>query len=220
MIEQLLQLSHSFLLSHGSLAVFLIGFIEEVFFILPSSIIFLGAGFLLIDPSAPVYEVFFHIFFTLGFWGALGMTLGAYVMYGLFYWGGHPLVDRLGKYVGISWNAITLLQEKLNKTNLDDWAFLMLRVIPIWSIALVSAFSGLVRYPLLKFTLYTFIGTFIRVAFLGFIGWQMGEAYRKVSDVLQEFELIGALIMIVSIVAVYVYFQRYEKTRDSSRDLE
>lgn len=191
--------------------IFLVGFLEEVIFIIPSQLIFLGVGFFFIDPALPIGRELLVLVIKMSFWGALGVTLGSYLVYGLFYWGGKRFLENYGRYIGVKWEAIAKLEQKFNESWMDESVIFILRALPIWSMTVVSAFAGLIRIKWREFGLFTFLGSVVRVAALILIGWQLGELYYLAADRLGKIEIFGTLALLILSLFFFVYYFYWRK---------
>ena len=151
--------------------------------------------------------------FTVGIWAALGVAIGSFFIYGIFYWGGKALLGRCGKYFGLCWEDIEKIEKKFTAGYTDEITIFVLRAIPFSPIAPVSAFCGLVRVPWKTFGFYTFLGAIVRISTLGFIGWQLGEAYESFGDRFMRYENYGLVILLIIFVAFLFYAHRYHKRK-------
>ncbi len=205
-MENLLSLIEAWLANYGIIAVFLLGVLEEVLFIIPSSLMFLATGFFLIDHSLSFWAALASVLWKLSFWGALGITVGSFFIYGIFYWGGKAFLDRYGRYLGISWAEVEKIEKKFSAGAKDEIAIFVLRALPFWSITIVSAFCGLIRLSWKTFGFYTFLGSAVRIAILGMAGWELGGAYDIFGGRLLQWEKYGTIFLIVAVVAIAFYF--------------
>ena len=94
------------LTSLGGLGVFLGTILEAVIAPIPSPLIPLAAGFLLIPSEASLMEVFFKSFTLIALWGAFGATVGAFIPYTIAYFGGRLVIEKYGGYFGFSWEEV------------------------------------------------------------------------------------------------------------------
>jgi membrane protein DedA with SNARE-associated domain len=136
-----------------------------------------------------------------GFWGAVGCTLGSIVSYALGAWGGRPLVKRYGKYILVS-------EEDLEKADRwfarwGDWASFISRLLPIVR-TFISFPAGVVRMNFPRFTIYSFIGSFIWCGLLALGGFYFGEHWEQLRAIMRPFD-IPIAIVIVAAFAYYVY---------------
>ena len=83
------------------------------------------------------------------------------------------------------------------------WAVFLSRMVPV-ARSLVSLPAGVVRMPLLPFTLLTFAGSFIWSVCLAFGGYLLGENWEVLRDAIRPFD-IPILALIVGLGIFYVY---------------
>src|SRR3989344_7400426 len=188
MIDTSLVAIESFLYAYGLPALFLLGFFEEVFFFIPSSLLFVALGFLMIDPHAAFASAAYTAFFDISLITSLGVTAGALVIYGIVYWGGKPVIERYGKYARMSWADILRFDRWFQKGYKDEAILVFFRAIPIFPITIVSIFCGLIRIRLWEFIWTTFIGTIPRVMVLALMGWYAGKEYARYAEQIALFE--------------------------------
>ena len=136
-----------------------------------------------------------------GFWGAVGCTVGSVISYGLGAWGGRPLVERYGKYILVS-------KEDLEKADRwfarwGDWASFISRLLPIVR-TFISFPAGVVRMNFPRFTIYSFIGSFIWCGLLALGGYYFGEHWEELRAMMRPFD-IPIAVVIVAAVAYYAY---------------
>jgi len=177
--------------------------IESVIIPIPSELILPFAGFLVgegtaIEPltgqpwSLPLVVLA----------GTLGATAGALVAYAIGYWGGRPVILRWGRWLGIKAEDLDRTEAFFEKHGMA--ACLIGRMIPVIR-SLVSFGAGLGRMPVLKFTVYTFLGSLPFTFLLVFVGVQLGENWEVVGAVLKQFEyLILAILVLVVLVFVWL----------------
>ncbi|MFH1759340.1 MAG: VTT domain-containing protein [Patescibacteria group bacterium] len=207
-MEYGLDLAREFIINHGSLAVFLMGILEEIFFPIPSSLVFLAAGFFMVAPGTSLEAAFLLILIHIAFWGSLGVAIGSFLIYGLFYWGGKLFLQKYGKYFGVSWEEVEKIEGRFAQRNADGWLIFLLRALPICSITVVSVVAGAMRIPWRKFGFATLTGAFVRLVILGFAGWQMGEAYELIGDQLLYWEKWGTVALLVVAVIGFWWWRR------------
>ncbi len=177
--------------------------IESVIIPIPSELILPFAGFLVgegtaIEPltgqpwSLPLVVLA----------GTLGATAGALVAYAIGYWGGRPVILRWGRWLGIKAEDLDRTEAFFEKHGMA--ACLIGRMIPVIR-SLVSFGAGLGRMPVLKFTVYTFLGSLPFTFLLVFVGVQLGENWEVVGAVLKQFEyLILAILVLVVLVFAWL----------------
>jgi membrane protein DedA with SNARE-associated domain len=198
--------------AHGQLAVFIGVMIEQIIVPIPSPMIIMGAGAILILPELSIPDAFLQILWVIVLPGAFASTLGSFIGYTISYYGGKALVVRLQRFLGVDWDEIGNLEKRFQGKK-EALSIFLFRAIPVFPISLVSIFAGLLRIPLRPFTLYTFLGSIFRCFFLAFVGWWIGSTYEKVATRLDSAETIVSIIMLVAMVGVlgYLYLKLRRK---------
>jgi membrane protein DedA with SNARE-associated domain len=187
--------------THGQLSVFIGVMIEQIIVPIPSPIIILGAGAILISPHLSIPNALFQILWIIILPGFLGETLGSYIGYTVSYYGGRALVVRLQWFLDVDWDGIANLEKRFHGRK-EVFSLFLFRAIPVFPISLVSVFADLVRIPFRLFTLYTFSGAIFRCFFLGFVGWWIGSTYEKVATRLDSAETIISILMLIGMIAI------------------
>lgn len=182
--------------THGTLSVFLGGVIEEIIVPIPSPLISMGAGYLLIEPNLPLAKALVKILFIVSFPFAVGATLGSLLVYGVAFIGGKPLVTRWGKLLDLSWSQIEKAGKKFTKGKKDELLIVISRAIPVIPISLISATCGFLRIPMPEFILFTFLGIVVRSFILAFLGWQVGELYHHLASGIDMAENIVTFLLL------------------------
>jgi membrane protein DedA with SNARE-associated domain len=186
--------------AYGPWSVFAGVIIESVIVPIPSPLVIMGAGFVLIDPNISVQAAFFEILLLIVLPGSVASTLGAYIGYGIGYWGGKPLIDRWQRFIGFGWSEIEAMERRFRAGHVNASIF-FLRALPIFPLSVISGAAGLLRLPVGRFSLWTFYGTIPRCFFLGFLGWWMGETYQHTALGIDKAETVVSIILIVAILA-------------------
>jgi len=194
--------------AHGQLSVFIGVMIEQVIVPIPSPMIIMGAGAILISPELSILNAFLQILWLIVLPGTIASTLGSYIGYTISYYGGKALVIRFQRFLDVDWNQIERLEKRFQGKK-EAWSLFLARAIPVFPISLVSIFSGLFRIPIRPFTLYTFLGSIFRCLFLGFVGWWAGATYEKVAGHLDSLETIISILMLIAMGGVlgYLYYK-------------
>jgi membrane protein DedA with SNARE-associated domain len=181
----------------GYLGVALWVAIESVIIPIPSELVLPFAGFLVGQGSAiePLTGQPWNLaLVTVA--GTIGATVGAVIAYAIGYWGGRPVLERWGRYLGIT-------AADLDRT--DDFfarhggkAAFFGRLVPVIR-SLVSFGAGVARMRLGPFIVYTAAGSFPWTLLLVFAGVQLGSNWESIGPVLKQFEyaIIAALVVIV-----------------------
>jgi membrane protein DedA with SNARE-associated domain len=192
--------------AHGPWSVFFGVIIESVIVPIPSPLIIMGAGFLLIRPELSFLEALMPILVQIVLPGSIASTLGAYIGYGIGYLGGKPLVERLQGFLGFSWSDVEVMERRFHAGQVNTSLF-FLRALPIFPLSVISAGAGLLRLPIKQFTLWTFYGSIPRCLFLGYLGWGLGESYQAIAKGIDKLESIVSLLLLALIFALILWLR-------------
>lgn len=189
----------------GWIGVFIGVLLESFIAPIPSPLVPMGAGFILIPSEASIYEAAIICFYTIVLAGALGSTIGAFFGYGIGYFGGRPLIKRFERFLGVSWSEVEKSKKLFEKGYKDDVILFISRAIPIIPLSPVSFFAGVGRLDVKRFTFWTFIGSIPRYFVLGLVGWFVGVAYGELSQSIEIFESLVFLSIIILVVIFILY---------------
>jgi len=194
--------------AHGQLSVFIGVIIEQIIVPIPSPMIIMGAGAILISPELSIPSAFLQILWIIVLPGTIASTLGSYIGYLISYYGGKALVVRYQRFLGVDWKEIENLEKRFQGKK-EALSIFFSRAIPVFPISLVSIFAGLLRVPVRPFTFYTFLGSIFRCLFLGFVGWWIGATYERVATRLDSVETIISILMLIGmgVVLGYLYYR-------------
>lgn len=215
MIESTIHFIQQFLLPYGAFGVFVASIIEEVAAPIPSALVLTSAGFFLIPNHAWSLHSLEVLLFTIAIPGALGVTIGSLLVYGIGYWSGKPVLERWGKILGISWADVGRVEEKFKNSHSDEVALFTVRAIPIIPSVVISTFCGLIRLPLREYLIFSFLGTIIRAFILAAIGWQVGAIYESIAQSIskaENFIIIGIAVFVIAYIG-YRLYRRWARKR-------
>lgn len=176
--------------------------IETIVVPLPSPLIVMFAGSVLIDTSSVVSVL----------WGALwisviagaAQTIGSFLLYLIGYWGGKPVISKYHKFIGVSWGDIEAFQKKFGKGRKEAVTLFILRALPIMPLSVISGVAGVMEMDTKKYTIATFLGTIPRDFILALGGVFLTEAYITIAKYLDNAETIMTGILILLIVAYII----------------
>lgn len=214
MAESMLGTIIAWVQSLGFMGVFYGALLEEFFYVVPSSIVQLTAGAILLGDIVFSWELLVKSMLWIGVPAAVGVTIGSLPYYALGYFGGKPAVDRWGKWLGITWQSIEDFNKKLSRTWWDDLIFTGLRALPILPSVVLSVGPGVFRLPMRTYLVGSFVGTFIRATAMGFVGSRLGAGIGEVSGVIEQAQWVGLGILGVTIiVAGYGWYRQRKKKK-------
>ena len=192
--------------AYGPWSVFVGVIIESVIVPIPSPLVIMGAGFILINPQFSAAGALVPILLLIVLPGSVASTLGAYIGYGIGYLGGKPLVERWQGFLGFGWQEVEAMERRFRAGHVNASLF-FLRALPIFPLSIISAAAGLIRLPLRQFSLWTFYGTVPRCLFLGYLGWWMGETYHQIAYGIDRAETMASVLVLGAIMGLVLWLR-------------
>ncbi len=209
-MQNIIALLEYFIQTAGALGVFGSSIFEEVFSIIPSSVVQTGAGVFIMTGLSVTWTSIFKLIFVIAIPAALGVTLGSLVYVWLARKIGILAIEKYGKWIGVSMQHIRKLEQRLEKTKWDDIVFVLLRAFPAVPSVALAVYAGIIEMTWKKYIILTFIGVFIRATILAFIGWMFRDSLSYWNDLIS---LIGFEVGIVCgiVFIIYLIFSYYNK---------
>jgi membrane protein DedA with SNARE-associated domain len=179
--------------------------LETIVAPIPSEVILPMAGWKVsqsaADPSVvePLTGLPWNMLLAIVF-ATVGSVVGALVGYAIGAFGGRPLLDRYGRYVGIG-------EDDLQRADqwFERWGALAVfagRMVPLVR-TFVSYPAGIARMPLGRFVLFSALGSLPWNAALIYAGFLVGENYAQVEAALRPWELvIYALVVGLAVILI------------------
>jgi len=177
----------------GYVTVFIGMTMESMVFPIPSEAIMPFAGFLIAEGR--------FTFFGVIFFSTLGSIAGSLLSYAMGRYGGHPFVDRYGKYLLLDRHELEATERFFGKYG--EWTIFISRFIPVIR-HLISIPAGVARMNLWRFSVLTIIGAGLWNAFLTYVGfrlkqnWQVVMQYSHIVDIVVVAILLGLIIFYVT----------------------
>lgn len=132
-------------------------------------------------------------FFWVGTIALLGTLVGSAIAYALGATGGRALLERYGKYVFMRAHDIDRAERWWERHG--DAATFFGRMVPIIR-TFISLPAGITRMPILKFSIYTLLGSAVWSYGLTYAGLQVGHNWEKVSSYMRiPTILVGVLLL-------------------------
>lgn len=188
----------------GYLGVALWVAIESVIVPIPSELILPFAGFLVgegraIEPlTGSPWDYWLAVLA-----GTIGATVGALVAYAIGAFGGRPILERWGRYLGIT--AADLDRADAFFARHGQAASFFGRMLPVIR-SLVSFAAGIAHMPLAPFVVFTFLGSLPWTALLVFAGVQLGANWETVGGIVKQFEY-AILAVLGAIALAWIWFR-------------
>jgi membrane protein DedA with SNARE-associated domain len=174
--------------------------LETIVAPIPSEVILPMAGWKVsqsaADPSVvePLTGLPWNIPMAVAF-ATLGSLVGALVGYAIGAWGGRPILDRWGRYVGITAEDLDRADRWFEKYG--SWAVFLGRMVPLVR-TFVSYPAGISRMHLGRFMLYSTLGSAVWNFALIYAGFLLGENYEEIEAALKPYEyVIYAIVLVV-----------------------
>jgi len=142
----------------------------------------------------------------------VGSLVGALVGYAIGAWGGRPLLDRYGRYVGIGADDLDRADRWFGRWG--SWAVFLGRMVPLVR-TFVSYPAGISRMPLGRFVLFSTLGSLPWNAALIYAGFVVGENYPQIEAALKPYEYV-IYLAVAAVVALVVDRWLLAKRRRSS----
>ena len=190
--------------SVGYLGVALWVAIESVIIPIPSELVLPFAGFLVgqgteIEPlTGQPWNVILVTLF-----GTVGATLGALVAYAIGKYGGRPVIERWGRYLGITPADLDRADDFFARHG--NAAAFFGRMVPVIR-SLVSFAAGIAHMPLGRFVVFTFLGSLPWTLLLVVSGVVMGANWEEIGGILKRFEYLVLAILAV-IALLWIWFR-------------
>jgi len=214
-MDQILQSILEMVKTHGSLAMFVGGITEQIIVPIPSPIISMSGGAFLISPNNYFFQSLLDIILKVSLPYSIGAVLGTSLIFLIAYFGGQPIIDKFGKYVGIKWSLIEKIKADFKKTISDELFILIAISIPVVPVSLITAFCGGFRIKPIKFYPLAFLALIIRSTILGFLGFKLGEAFTEIANGLDKIESILTVVIAVLVLG-FLFLQREKWLKKNS----
>jgi membrane protein DedA with SNARE-associated domain len=168
---------------------------------LPSEIVMPLAGVMFVEGKLLAGVNFWLGMVLLALAGAIGCLIGSIAAYGIGYAGGRPLMLKYGRYVLISQHDADMADRFFQKWG-GATAFFS-RLLPIVR-TYISLPAGITKMPLIKFCIYTFLGSFPWCFLLAYVGTVVGNNLAVLTPIFRSFEVV-IIIALVILLALYIW---------------
>jgi len=172
----------SFIGDHGLYAVFVLMAIDAVF-PAASELVMLYAGALAAGAFSGQHVVLFGDRIDSHFWayvamslaGTIGYTVGSLVGWGIGAYAGRPLLEERGRWFHLDRSKLERADRWFERWG--AWAVFLGRLTPVVR-SFISIPAGVVRMPIVPFTVLTFLGSAIWCFAIAGAGWALGSSYE------------------------------------------
>jgi membrane protein DedA with SNARE-associated domain len=188
---------------HGLYAVFVLMAVDAVF-PAASELVMLYAGALAAGAFSGQHVVLFGDRIDSHFWayvavsfaGTIGYTLGSLVGWGIGAYAGRPLLEERGRWFHLDRAKLDRADRWFERW--ADWAVFLGRLTPVVR-SFISIPAGVVRMPIVRFLVLTFLGSAIWCFAIAGAGWALGSSYEHFHHdfAYAEYAVLAAVIVLL-----------------------
>ena len=203
MVASLTSSVTTFVGDHGLYAVFVLMAVDAVF-PAASELVMLYAGALAAGAFSGQHVVIFGDRIDSHFWayvaislaGTIGYTLGSLVGWGIGAYAGRPLLEERGRWLHLDRAKLDRADRWFERWG--DWAVFLGRLTPVVR-SFISIPAGVVRMPIVRFTVLTFLGSAIWCFAIAGAGWALGSSYEHFHHdfAYVEYAVVAAVIVLI-----------------------
>lgn len=194
----------TFIGDHGLYAVFVLMAIDAVF-PAASELVMLYAGALAAGAFSGQHVVLFGHQIDSHFWayvamslaGTIGYTLGSLAGWGIGAYGGRPLLEERGRWLHLDRAKLDRADRWFDRWG--DWAVFLGRLTPLVR-SFISIPAGVVRMPIVRYTVLTFLGSAIWCFGIAGAGWALGSSYEHFHHdfAYVEYAVLVAVLLLIA----------------------
>ena len=193
MLEILSNLIIHFIQTSGYLGIFILMTLESALIPIPSEVTMPFSGFLVTKGVLSLWPVILA--------GTLGNLIGSLIAYGIGFYLEETvilsLVEKYGKF-------ILMTKEDYSKSvawfkKYGNSIVFFSRLLPAIR-TFISLPAGLAEMNIWKFSIYTFVGSFIWSSFLAMIGVYLGNNWKGLEVYFRKFELVIGVLLIFGVL--------------------
>jgi membrane protein DedA with SNARE-associated domain len=184
------------ILDYGYIAVFVLMLLESACIPIPSEVTMLFGGALanaafvadVVPGGRPLNLV------VVGLAGAVGNLVGSWVAWGVGYAGGRPLIERWGRSVFLRPHELERAEVWFERHG--PAAVFVSRLLPVIR-TFISLPAGIAEMPLLRFSVYTFVGCLPWSFVLAAVGYGVGGQWTRVEGLMKPVSYAIAAVVAV-----------------------
>ncbi|MGH9474878.1 MAG: DedA family protein [Terriglobales bacterium] len=141
--------------------------------------------------------------------GTVGCNVGSMVAYAIGYYGGRPFAHRYGRWLFIAPGDLDRAESWFRRRG--DVAVLISRVLPVVR-TYIALPAGVARMPLMRFHVYTFLGSLPWCFLLAYAGFRLGQNWQSLAPWIHGFDLVWApLLVLLLLVAIWHHARRFRE---------
>jgi membrane protein DedA with SNARE-associated domain len=143
--------------------------------------------------------------------GAVGCLLGSYAAYYVGASGGRRFLERYGRWLLIAPHELELADRFFARWGSP--AVFVSRLLPVVR-TFIALPAGVARMPIVPFTIYTLIGSYIWCIALAYAGLKLGQSWETLAPWFHRFDGVIALVIVIAVAAVL--YNRVKGMRSAS----
>ncbi|HEY7915584.1 MAG TPA: DedA family protein [Acidimicrobiales bacterium] len=198
-----------FLATWGYLAVFVLSFISSMGLPVGAEVAIIYGGVLASGQVVGVHPLNLVLVIVVA---TLAEVLGSLAGYLIGYFGGRPLVDKVGKYVLLTHRDLDRAEAWFARRG--EPVVLFGRFIPLLR-SFVSFAAGLGEMAIAKFIVFTVIGCAIWCTALVSLGYSLGSTYHHVLKAFSYAGYVAAVLVVIAVVVLFLH--RFRQLREERR---
>jgi membrane protein DedA with SNARE-associated domain len=198
-----------FLATWGYLAVFVLSFISSMGLPVGAEVAIIYGGVLASGQVVGVHPLNLVLVIVVA---TLAEVTGSVAGYLIGYFGGRPLVDRVGKYVLLTHKDLDRAEAWFARRG--EPVVLFGRFIPLLR-SFVSFAAGLAEMAMAKFLIFTVIGCAVWCTALVSLGYSLGSTYHHVLKAFSYAGYVAAVLVVIAVAALFVH--RFRQLREERR---
>jgi len=196
LIEPIIEFCVHFIKQAGYAGIIILMAMESTAFPIPSEVVIPFAGFLIYDGKLNMLAVILA--------GAIGSVIGAVFSYYIGKFFGRTFILKYGRYVFISKKHLITTENFFQKHG--EKTVFIARFIPVVR-HLISFPAGMARMDIKKFSLYTFVGSFIWCGILAYSGYILNQNWSMIEQYISILDYVFILGVIILVIWFYMKFK-------------
>lgn len=189
--------------------------LEEIIAPIPSLLVPTTAGSIAQAQGHPIIYLL-----ILALIGAAGKTLGCAVVYFIADFFEDLVMDRLGKYIGLSHKDVEAVGKYFNGSLRDYAVLFILRILPVMPSTPISFGAGIIKLRLRVYLIGSFLGNFVRDLFTMYLGYSGLAAIEGLKGQFDLGEKILQIAIVLAGVALIAWLYWLRRKGQSAKWLE
>jgi len=196
LIEPIIEFCVHFIGQTGYAGIIILMAMESTALPIPNEAVMPFAGFLVYEGKLNMLAVILA--------GAAGSVIGALFSYYLGKFFGRTFILKYGRYILITEKHFTTTENFFQKHG--EKAIFISRFIPVVR-HLISFPAGIANMDIKKFSLYTFVGSFIWCGILAYLGYVLNQNWHIIEQNTGILDYIFVLGVILFVIWFYIKFK-------------